>query len=278
MSSATDPAIQTSRDPEADLYRHLAFFNYKPDRPDEEDNFASRFSLGRRKHITDLLKHRHDGPCPTDDAEVWLEIVLPFVVEAAEIRGRSCYLDALNWAYIHVPLLVEQMGPEHVLDLTREVVVQRDEAVAMRAGEASSYLKWLPAMAQIRDALRPTYQEVTTLSFKGWSSIDPPSAEERKKANRLRMQSTRRAKGAKPQSERTKTKDAKHLAECLGVSLATIKRRKNEGTLVELIQQKIESGQLVERNPCIPYLMKEEAHTFSSRLAANDDTRATRSA
>lgn len=92
------------------------------------------------------------------------------------------------------------------------------------------------------------------------------------------MQSTRRAKGAKPQSERTKTKDAKHLAECLGVSLATIKRRKNEGTLVELIQQKIESGQLVERNPCIPYLMKEEAHTFSSRLAANDDTRATRSA
>ncbi len=273
------PALETQASGEANFYRKLAFSAYKPSEPDARAITASGFSVGRREQITRLLQLRYGGPCHTDDGEVWLECLLPYIVESTTILGRSPQIDGLKWAYTHVPEFVRSHGGDRVAQLIEAAISRRDEAAVMQAGGPRGYVKWLPTADELRAALRPTRAEAQQADLRGWRVIDPALPEEKREAKRRHMEKKRRAEGVQPMASRTKTKGDIRLAECLGISLATLKRRRKTGSLSDLIAQKVQAGLAGEPNPCAPYLMDKAVHIFGSRSAsANDDAEMARSA
>ncbi|CAO4154082.1 hypothetical protein GPNCGGLF_LOCUS4311 [Methylorubrum aminovorans] len=237
---------------------------------DEHQPRKKNYARGRVGVLTNILKHRHGGPCDTDDAGVWFGIALPFLVEASTIASRDPHKDALGWAKRHVPIYVADAGMP-------EIIRQIDAAIAERGKVAQTstgaWVDWLPGMDAIVSAIRLTWEEVTALKLRGYGQINPPDASTRREHNRKRMRATRLARGVTPQSSRTKTKDDATDAECIGRDARTLRRWQKDGRMPEMLQRGINDGSIDVQKPCVSYLLgKYEMHRFRTQeLAGNDN-------
>ncbi|UIN36387.1 hypothetical protein [Methylobacterium oryzae] len=206
------------------------------------------FARGRARDIGRLLWHRHDGPCETDDAELWLATALPFVADAAELIGLSAYAEGLAWARTHCPGYVRRVGMLAVAEAIAEILERRDAAEKDRHETNRTWVRWLPDMSELVAALRPTWVEVTGLGLRGWRCIDRPDEQELKIRATMQKQERRRAEGVRPQSERTKTRDLTALATELGMSLRQVRRWDKAGTLEANVTKRRNV-----QNPSAPY-------------------------
>ncbi len=229
------------------------------------------FAYALAKRLTKLLQHRHGVQCDTDDAVVWFEFVLPFLVEASVIAGRDPHKAVVRWAEKHAPAYLSAIGIPNAAIQVDAALARREMAPLSASG---MYVDWLPKMGAIVDAFRPTWNEVTGLKLLGFGSIDPPSEGERRELDRLRKQAQRRAKGAQPQSDRTKVKDLRRDAECIGISLRTLQGWLSAGNAVEMIRRRLERHPTNCTKLSAPYLLgKYGMDTFVQiPLAGNDDS------
>lgn len=263
----------------ADLFlKRFAFLNLGPQPlkgAEGEDHEAYRkradalgrrgsYARGRARDIGVLLFHRHEGPCDTDDVELWLATALPFVADAAELIGLSAFAEGLAWACRHCPAHVRQVGMMAIAETILEILERRDAAERDRHATNGTWVRWLPDMSELVTALRPTWVEVTSLSLRGWRCIDRPAEEELKVRATVQKQERRRAQGVRPQSERTKTRDLAALAVELGMSLRQIRRWDKAGTL--------EANAAVRRNvqnASVPYSSLSSGQVLD--IAGNDN-------
>ncbi len=235
--------------------------------------YSSRIPRQRVGSLTKILKFRHDGSCRTDDAAVWFDVVVPFVIEVAVIEGRDPLPAVLAWASRFLPGFYAETG---------HVEIERRMNALVREREAARRIKahTLPSLRELADLIRLTFEEVTAIGLKGWTSINPPDADTKRARNRDRMQRVRREQGVRSQASRTKTKDDDALAACIGVSRRTILRWRKAGTVADMIRKGIDTGTIDVTKLCALSLLGEYmAHTFATRApAANDDTHLARSA
>ncbi len=58
----------------------------------------------RLSEITNLIQHRHGGPCTTDDGEAYLRAALPALIEeAGGVAASECGTRIAAWASVSLP-------------------------------------------------------------------------------------------------------------------------------------------------------------------------------
>ncbi|KQO94026.1 hypothetical protein ASF33_14740 [Methylobacterium sp. Leaf92] len=223
--------------------------------------------------LTRLLQHRHRGSCGTDDGEVWFEIVAPFLVQAARIEHRDPLAEVLAWSHRFIPAFTEEIGTEGIASRVSGIFERRDAARSTRSD-------WLPKMPEIVATLRITLKEVRACKLKGYGSINPPTAEDRKLQKKERARQDRIAKGMVPQASRTKTKCDDAVAEAIGLkSRRTIQNWRRAKVLDAKLAPLIDSGVVDFTKLCPPSFGIDGAHTFAkAEPATNDNDRLERSA
>ena len=231
----------------------------------------ARFATERVNEITRLLLHRHSGPCDTDDGWIWFEAVAPFIIEKAEITKKSIYIEALHWAFRHLPRLVEDVGLFELAMLINVYAEKRSQAARDQVGRGRSYVKWLPFNDDLLDTLRPTWDEITTLQIKGWQVIDrPDDATLMKRATDLRRQK-RHAQGVRPQETLIRTQCDDAIATAIGKTRRTIQMWRKGGTLDAKLLCFIQAGVLDFAKMSDPLKDTCRADTFAKLFPANDD-------
>lgn len=179
--------------------------------------------------LTRLLQHRHRGPCRTDDGETWLDLVAPFLVQAARIELRDPFAEVLGWCHRFTPAFAEEIGTDGIASRVSGIIKRRDEARA--SGD-----EWLPKMPEIVATLRITIEEVRAVGLRGFGSINPPTDEEKKVHRREHARKVRLTMGMKPRASCTRGKDDEALAARLGVVARTIRRWRLDGILQEKVK------------------------------------------
>lgn len=197
---------------------------------------AAGFAYGRRNSILELMRMRFGGPCATDDAEVFADVLTPFIVEAATLHRhrdgsrRDPHVEAVACLGHALPAWT-RANEEQLHDMITEAVERRAKAVELGA-------QWLPMMPELVGALRPTREEARRL--RGWGCINPATPEERREADRLRKRAARAASGATPREE---SASARKPWEAAGISRASWYRRQRDSQLA------------AETGPSVPYLL-----------------------
>jgi hypothetical protein len=189
---------------------------------------AAGFAYGRRNSILDLMHMRFGGPCLTDDAEVFAEVLIPFIVEFATLHRQrdGSRRDPHGEAHAclsHALPLWTAANPVQLSGMVAAAIAKRADAVAGHDPTGGRHIPWLPTMAELVATLRPTREEAQHL--RGWSSIDPVSPEERREADRMRKRAARAANGATPRGESI---SARKPWEAIGISRASWYRRQRE--------------------------------------------------
>lgn len=231
------------------------------------------FPRQRIATLTMILKHRHGRVCDTDDAETYFDLVAPFLVWASAIEKGDPVAYVTGWCNLNIPGFITQIGPAGIEARVAEMVRLMEHARRTRSN-------WTPDMPTIVSALRLTLEENRAIGLKGFGSINPPSNDDKKIRKRDHARKVRLQKGMVPQEKRTRTRDDKALAECIGRGLRTIKRWRASGTLDEQIRLMIQSGSLDGTKVCLSSLQGEYGgHRFvPPELATNDNGRLERTA
>ncbi len=207
--------------------------------------------------LTKLLLHRYDGACQTDDGETWFDLVAPFLIRASHIEGRDPFPAVLAWSERFIPAFVEEIGTDGIKDKAQAILDRRNAARA--SGD-----EWLPMMPEIVAALRITIEEVRSVGLRGFGSINPPTAKDRKMQKQEYARRVRLSRGMKPRASCTRGKDDEALAVRLGVVARTIRRWRLDG----ILQEKVEAMEAVLPGPamskmCGRHVSPEDGgHTF----------------
>jgi hypothetical protein len=167
----------------------------------------ARFANLRLSSIEKLIKGRHGGPCDTDDAEIYLEAALPYLVDQANYYGRP--VSSLAWAQQWTPALVEDRGHSWF-----------NEAET----EAAMHPKYLSS-DQLAKLLQVTSDEVRRYGLNTLGSVDRPKKQrkqDRKAKDREYQRQKRLDAGATPRDQSLTTQKPWEIA---GVSRATWYRR-----------------------------------------------------
>ncbi|MCK2056675.1 transcriptional regulator [Methylobacterium sp. 37f] len=192
------------------------------DRPVRRQSKAWNLNRQRVAEIRTLVLRRHDGPCDTDDAEIYLEAALPHFVKLYPNPGDlRAMVEA--WACTLLP----GIGRGRVLALAEEC-----EACGWRMKDADG----------IAAHLRVTDAERTALGLKTIGATDRSRRQrkaDRKKRDAAYQAEKRARAGATP---RTASNVAQ--AKALGLSLSTFKRRLKAGMIAppEIIPDPISSA------------------------------------
>lgn len=216
------------------------------------------FAYGRRNAINRLMHHRCGGECVTDDAETFIELLVPFLVEAAYLhksRHRERYPrdEVFNFLRAYLPAYLRRDGVASMIDaLVDEAFDARARAVEIQERTGAAHPEWLPTMDEMVRLLRVTREEVRFLDLRGWGCIDPLNADQRRQIDRDRKRAERAAKGATPREKSTaRTKPW----EAAGMSRATWYRQRGKSALDAPPCETLSSG---------PYLSEYGADEFVS--------------
>lgn len=219
---------------------------------------AAGFASGQRSNVEKLLRHRHGAPqCDTDDGVVWLEDAIPFVVEEAEIRGRSAIIAGLKWGRKFCPLV----PLDEVAEIVLEALASRDEATK-HYNETGRNMQWLPKGEDRKLVLLTKWDEVTTAGLKGMASIDPPSDEDRRDRKTKQRMQQRRAKGMPAKETMNLMARRKQIADCFGVSVSTFRRWEDKREIPAAREQSM--------SPSCRDILRGDTD-WSSMLPVNDD-------
>lgn len=224
--------------------------------------------------LTKVLRHRHGRVCDTDDAEIYFDLVAPFLVSASAIEKGDPVAYVTGWCNLNIPSFIRQIGPAGIEARVAEMVRLMEHARRTRSN-------WAPDMPTMVSALQLTLEEVRAIGLNGFGSINPPSNDDKKSSQRDRMTKLRRSRGVKSQGERTKGKCDDAVALAIGLkSRRTIQIWRQKKVLGERLRPFIESGILDFAKLCSPSLEGEYGeHTFAnSELATNDNARLERTA
>lgn len=199
-----------------------AFTSSKPlndNRPDHGKSFdRSKILLAQ---VGKLIRIRYGGPCNDDDAEIYYEAALPYLIDRAALRDetvdptlldfwvpgiptitalRSSTPYTTRWARWCTPVLAERC--------TREWFHEREEA-ALQAWRSHQVSGWPVAQvgpdgAALGRALRIRADEMRAGDLRLVTPFDRTREElaaERREADRIRKKAARAASGATPREE-----------------------------------------------------------------------------
>ncbi|MGN8095416.1 hypothetical protein [Methylobacterium sp. 22177] len=240
----------------------------------EDQRRSSRnFPRQRVGALSKIVRHRHEGPCETDDGETYFDLVAPFLVQASAIEGGDPVAYVMGWAQQFVPALVREIGPAGIEARVSAMVRQHEEA--RRSGA-----RWAPGMKAIVSALRLTLEEVRAVGLRGFGSVNPPSADDVKARKRNRATEVRRERGMTAQSDRTRTKCDDAIAAAIGLkSRRMIQKWRKDQILDAKLAPFIEAGILDYAKLCPPSSGEHGRHTFANcEPAMNDNAQLARSA
>lgn len=207
------------------------------------------FSCGRLRLVNAVLAYDNWGPCRTDDGEVYFDLMLPYAVEIAHIEPEFDFGRALRRFRYWLPLLVDGMGEAGLKSRWDDQADLRSVARSHNRGESSvGHILHLPTAERIRSDLRITRDLRDSINalypdrppIRTVGVIDPPSAAERREADRKRKEAKRRAAGVQPMSSRTRVRDRAVLAREIGCSSRTLS--KHDGDPITLMQFLAERG------------------------------------
>lgn len=267
------PADQVDRPPTdsyVDVENRLRVKRYEVENQSRSHRNFPRQRVGA---LSKLVWHRHNGPCETDDGEIYFGLVAPFLVQASAIEGGDPVAYVMGWAQQFVPALVREIGPAGIEARVSAMVRQHGEA-----RRSSSH--WAPGMKAIVSGLRLTLEEVRAVGLRGFGSIDPPSADDVKARKRDRATEVRREKGMTAQSDRTRTKCDDAIAVAIGLkSRRMIQKWRKDQILDAKLAPFIEAGILDYAKLCPPSSGTYGRHTFANaEPATNDNASLARSA
>lgn len=185
--------------------------------------------LGHRSGLFRVMRLEL-GPDPTISgrAQLYTSHMLRASANVAALTG-SGWPSVRAWLQSRLPAMMGAIG----LEIEAEFAVYLTNAMAELAGRISSgdpNLYTGPVPAEIAEALSLTTARLHQAKANrcGLASVDP---QDRLTRDRERKERQRRKAGMKPQSERTAKAELQALADRLGCGIATIYRKRRDGTL-----------------------------------------------
>lgn len=161
---------------------------------------------GRVAEIQKLIRHRHGGPCDSDDGALYLKAALPHLIRLH--AGPALLGKVLGWAKTWLPgLPAESVACE----------VDVDEATDAKLLKADNLAGLLGVTREERDALR--FRTIGAVDFTRRQRLA-----DRKRKDAAYQAAKRLQAGATPRSQSNVAK-----AKALGISLSTYKRRLKQG-------------------------------------------------
>lgn len=199
-----------------------------PKAQDEQKRLC--FAFTRWRAVNAILAYDHQGPCRTDDGEVYFDLMLPYAVEAYELWPKSTYQGTYQRFRDWLPKLCADLGHNGYAKRWDETCELRSLARGRR---------WLPSEDQIVTETRLTREKRAAITamyperppLRGLGVIDPLSEDEKREANKLRMRTVRLDQGMIPQAERKIRADDIALAKLAGCTDRTIRSKRLAGTL-----------------------------------------------
>jgi hypothetical protein len=165
---------------------------------------------GRASEIQKLIRHRHGGPCDTDDGALYLKAALPHLIRLH--AGPALLGKVLGWAKTWLPGLPAE-------SVVCEVDV--DEVTNAKLLKADTVARLLGVTREERETLR--FRTIGAVDFTRRQRLA-----DRKRKDAAYQAAKRLQAGATPRSQSNIAK-----AKALGISLSTYKRRLKQGLGVE---------------------------------------------
>lgn len=188
--------------------------------------------LGQRSGLLRLLQVEFHTDFPaivTQRSALYVSHMLAITANVAVLSNTE-WPAALRWFTERLPILTRLIAPDRLEAEFNEHLKQARAKLAGRVQLVGSDFLTGPSVAEIAADLQITIEQLRYAGANrcGLTSINP---EDRKCRDRNRKERDRRAKGMRPQAERTATAALKALAGDLGCSLRTVQRHQAAGTL-----------------------------------------------
>lgn len=166
---ATVPSLNA----QAAYDRFLRFHNAYRKRQREEQFDKLKQAYSMRAVVGAVLVKRHDGPCWSDDASLYVEAILPILVHIAKVTRRSTV--TLSWMRMFTPGLLDENHKQE-----RERLLRLETDLASRwtcEGIFDSRYRrrthsYIPSGASIGKALMITLAEIETWELRFVSAHD----------------------------------------------------------------------------------------------------------
>ncbi|MGH1591014.1 hypothetical protein ACRBEV_24925 [Methylobacterium phyllosphaerae] len=169
---------------------------------DKPRDFAE-YLRSRLNAIGRTIWDRYGGPCTDDDAIVYYEEALPFLIELAVIEERPHQVASITWASRNAPSLI--LGQDRLADDEDRAWFREQETRALN--ERFDYARChqgranLPNGRELGKGLAVRAAEMRTGQIRGVTPIDRTPeqlADDRRAADLMRKQSTRKPQESSP--------------------------------------------------------------------------------